>query len=223
MKLNVKDKGKSGIYCIRNNKTGKVYIGKAKSIYDRISSHNSGLNKKDLERDNEYFIRAYHKYGDSSFEYFVLEYLPLDENLIAERELYWIKTFDSTNSLKGYNLRTDSDSRMIVHEKTSKKISKRLKKEWKSGIRKDHGQKLSENWKNNPNRKIQQSKILSNIKTKYVYLLYDLNNILLETCNYEKLKELKLQNSLTTFCKKNSNIIKFKSYIIERQIIKDIV
>lgn len=39
MKINKFDLNKSGIYCIRNIINNKVYIGKSKNIYNRITQH----------------------------------------------------------------------------------------------------------------------------------------------------------------------------------------
>ena len=222
MKANKKHE-KCGIYCIRNIVNNKVYIGKSKNIYKRIHQHLYDLKNKRVENENPYLLKSWYKYGNENFEYFVLEFLEKNEKLVAERELYWMKMYDSLNKEKGYNLRSDSDSRMIVHKDTSDKISKRLKKEWAEGVRKDHSKKLSENWKKNPERNKQQAEIMSKNLTKYKYNLYNLDNIYIETCNYNRLKELSLQNCNTTFHKNKTNKINFKSYIIERLILEDIV
>jgi len=221
MKANKKH-NKCGIYCIRNIVNNKVYIGKSKNIHKRIICHKYHLKNKSKE-ENSYFIAAYHKYGDDAFEYFVLEFLEENEKLVAERELYWMKTYDSLNHEKGYNLRSDSDSKMIVHQKTSEKISKRLTKEWAEGKRQNHSQKLSDNWKTTPERNKKQSEIMSKNLTKYKYNLYTLDNIYVETCDYKRLIELSLKNCPATFFDKKTNKIKFKNYIIERLIIEDIV
>ena len=47
MELNKDHKGKCGIYCIRNIKNSKVYVGKAKDIYKRIRDHIYFLRKKE--------------------------------------------------------------------------------------------------------------------------------------------------------------------------------
>lgn len=222
MKANKNDIDKCGIYCIRNTVNNKVYIGKSKNIYNRIIQHCHKLKIKDAD-ENPFLIKSWHKYGRSSFEYFVIEYLELNEKLVAERELYWMQHFKSLDKNYGYNLRCDSDSKMIVHESTSKKISERLKKEWAEGVRSEHAKKVSKAWTSNPERMRLQSIEWSKTLTKYTYNIYTLNNILLETCNYKRLKELHLQNVIAAFYRKQTNIIKFKNLLIERIIIKDIV
>jgi group I intron endonuclease len=221
MKAN-ENHNKCGIYCIRNIVNNKVYIGKSKNIYKRIIQHLHLLKHKSKD-ENEYLINSYHKYGHDNFEYFVLEFLEENEFLVSERELYWMKIYDSLNPLKGYNLRSDSDSKMIVHQKTKEKISNRLKKEWNEGVRINHSKKLSDNWKSNPERIKKQSKIMSKNLTKYKYKLYNLEEQFIEECDFKRLNELQIQNCQATFHKKKINRIKFKNYFIERLIIEDIV
>ena len=122
MKVNKFDLNKCGIYCIRNLINNKVYIGKSYNIYNRIAGHMYNLTKKSKD-ENRHLIAAWHKYGRENFEYFVLEYLPINEELVKARELYWMEVYDSTNRDFGYNLRKDSSTKMIVHEETKQLIS----------------------------------------------------------------------------------------------------
>jgi len=222
MKANINDKNKSGIYCIINKVNNKMYIGKAIDIHSRLKQHISQLNHKSSD-ENRHLINSWHKYGRNNFDYFVLEYLMLNEELLSQRELYWQEKYNVNNRKFGYNLRLDSSTKMIVHEETRELVSKRLKKEWDSGIRKDHGKKLSDNWKLTPERNKIQSQIMTKNLTKYIYKLYDLNENFIEQCYFNKLKNLNIQNVQGEFFRKKLNKIKFKSYIIERLIIKDIV
>tara|TARA_B110000503_G_C7083799_1_gene386339 strand:+ start:327 stop:980 length:654 start_codon:yes stop_codon:yes gene_type:complete len=214
MKANLKHKI-SGIYCIKNTVTGKVYVGKAHNIHRRIIEHIYRLTKKD-KNENLYLINAWHKYGKENFEYFVVEKCS-EKVLVAKRELYWMKTFNSLNPDKGYNLRSDSDSCMIVHDLTRKRISERLKKEWALGKRLKHSIKLSENWKKTPERNKKQAKIMSDNLTKWKYLVNG------RELTYQDLVKQNLKNVMATFHKKKSNLVKFKNCVIERIIINDIV
>lgn len=203
-----------GIYCIRNTVNDKVYIGKSKNIYKRIHQHLYDF-KNQRKHENPHLLNSWNKYGKDVFEYFVLEFLEEDEELVAQRELHWMDEYQSLET--GYNLRSDSDSRMIVHAKTSKKISNRLKKEWSEGIRSEHGRKLAKNWKNNPFRIEQQSKLFSKLKTKYKYKIDG------ELHDFKYLVDNGLKNVQTTFYKKKINIVTFKGKVIERVLIEDIV
>jgi group I intron endonuclease len=79
-----------------------------------------------VKHENEHLINAWHKYGEENFDYKVLEYFEtVDEVLIKERELYWMDFYQSINRDKGYNLRRDSSTKMILHSETVEKYKKR--------------------------------------------------------------------------------------------------
>lgn len=221
MKPNKLDYKKCGIYCITNNINNKVYIGKSKNIYSRMYQHLSDLKLKRHKCENSHLLNAWLKYGKENFTYHVIEYLDLNENLVKERELYWILKYNSIDRNYGYNLRMDSSTNMIVHKETSLKISNRLKKEWKEGIRKEHGKKLSNNWKDTPERNLKQSKIMTKNLTKYSYNIFDLNNNFIENVFYKKLSELGLKGVITAIhqYKKRGiikNKVKYKGFFVEK-------
>lgn len=166
MKLNRNDLNKSGIYCIRNTVNQKVYIGKSKNIYNRIIQHIYGLNKK-LPDENRHLIAAWHKYGSDAFEYFVVEYIDIyEESIFRERELYWIDTYNSIDRLKGYNLRRDSATNMIVHEETRQLFSEKYKGEnnpnygnkWSIEQKKQLSEKIKKQFQNGRTISIEQCK-----------------------------------------------------------------
>lgn len=222
MKANKEDK-KCGIYCIKNIINNKVYVGKSKNIYKRIHQHLYDLRNNRIKNENSYLLNSWNKYGNENFEYFVLEFLELDENLVKNRELYWMNKLNSLNREFGYNLRQDSSTNMITNKETSLKISNRLKDEWSSGIREKHSEKLSKNWNENPNRKIIQSKIMKTNLTKYKYKIYTLDNKYLGIYDYSKLVEFGFKNVLSTFQRSKLDKVQFKLHLIERIKIEDIV
>jgi group I intron endonuclease len=67
----IKDSTKSGIYMILCIPSNKAYIGQAKNIYRRWTSHRWELKRG--THGNIHLQRAYDKYGPSSFSYIVLE------------------------------------------------------------------------------------------------------------------------------------------------------
>lgn len=123
MEIHSCDKGKCGIYCIKNTINGKIYIGKAKDIYNRMVAHRYNLRKKS-KNENRHLINAWYKYGEDSFIYTIIEQFDFDEQKLREREDYWIVEFDATNREKGYNLRRDSSTGCLVLEETRKLKSK---------------------------------------------------------------------------------------------------
>lgn len=204
----------SGIYKITNLINNKVYVGKTNNFYKRYYCYKSAIKRQDINKINQYFLNSINKYGSDNFEFSIIEFCNIED--LKSRELYWIKKLKSTNRVFGYNLRIDSSTKMVTHPRTSLKISNRLKKEWNDGIRSQHAKKLKNNWKNNADRKELQSELMTKILTKYYYNLYQKNGTFLKKCYYSDLKEMKLQNCIATFHKKQTNKIYFKNYIIER-------
>ena len=83
------------IYKYTNKINGKVYIGQTIDEYRRIWNHRKAC-------DDSLFHRAVRKYGFDSFEYTVLE--RVDEDLLNEREVFWIEYYKSNDRKFGYNL-----------------------------------------------------------------------------------------------------------------------
>lgn len=87
-----------GIYRILNLVNGKMYIGQSIDVKARIRSHKSKLNKN--IHINTRLNHDWNKYGKENFKFELIEKcLKVDLN---EREIYWIKFYDSCDS--GYNL-----------------------------------------------------------------------------------------------------------------------
>jgi len=107
---------KCGIYKIRNAINNKVYIGSSIIIEKRWSIHTKQLNKK--IHKNPHLQSAWNKYGQSSFEFSVIE--ECIEGTLLVREDIWINYYDSTNPLKGYNLCTAE--RHLPSEGTKQKM-----------------------------------------------------------------------------------------------------
>lgn len=98
---------KSGVYKITNTLDGKVYVGSSKRLSSRLSLHKRQLalgvhHSKKLQR-------AWDKYGPSSFEFSVIEYVELVDSLIA-REQHWIDVLQAASKDGGYNIRHIADS-----------------------------------------------------------------------------------------------------------------
>lgn len=118
-----RDLKRCGIYCVINKVNNKRYIGKSVNIYERIRAHINLLNKKS-KNENAHFINSWWKYGRDNFEYIVLEDCLKDDDILKERELYWIEHYNSTNRDVGYNFRKDSITGIIISEETRLKLSK---------------------------------------------------------------------------------------------------
>jgi group I intron endonuclease len=79
------------IYLITNNINGKIYIGK--SINSTEDYYGSGIS----------INRAINKYGKKNFTKKILEKCD-NINDLNEKEIFWIKYYDSTNRDIGYNI-----------------------------------------------------------------------------------------------------------------------
>ncbi len=112
-----------GIYKIQNKVNGKVYIGSSKNIEWRWNNHISSLDAHS-PKCNRILQIAWDKYGEDNFIFEIVEECP--EELLIERESYWIKFYDSKNKEKGYNIR-NPEIHEPLHQETKKRISESLK------------------------------------------------------------------------------------------------
>lgn len=209
---------KPGIYVIRNLINQKVYVGKSKNIYKRLHQHLTDIKIENRRKnENRYLLNSVLKHGIENFDYYVIEYTLNDDNILSERELHWMKQLESLKREKGYNLRWDSETKCYCSDETKKKISERVKNEFKTGIRtvEKVSEQMKEVWKDNDERKENQSNLLSKLKTKYKYQLYK-DDEFIEECDYKRLKELGLSTVLSNFHRKKSNEVICKGYKIIR-------
>lgn len=85
----------TGIYKITNLVNNKIYIGQSICIEKRWEDHKFYSSKAHTALQ-----AAFKKYGISNFSFEVIEECP--KEMLDEREIYWIKFYDSYNN--GYNL-----------------------------------------------------------------------------------------------------------------------
>lgn len=106
------------IYKATNKMNGKIYIGQTmKSIKERRLDHLRSRSTKKY-----YFHNALSKYGYKNFIWEEIDFANNREEL-NEKEIFWIKYFDSTDKDFGYNC-TKGGRVPIFNEETRKKISK---------------------------------------------------------------------------------------------------
>ena len=90
----------SGIYIIRNKQNNKIYIGSAFDIHHRLYNHIYLLRKN--EHHNKYLQNSWNKYGESNFEFGILEVCSKDD--LIEREQIWLDYYQSYKKHIGYNI-----------------------------------------------------------------------------------------------------------------------
>jgi group I intron endonuclease len=90
------------IYKATNKKNNKIYIGQTINTLNYRKQQHFREAKCD-KRQNTYFHNALIKYGFDNFIFEIIEEI-YDIDILNDREIYWIKYYDSTNKNKGYNL-----------------------------------------------------------------------------------------------------------------------
>lgn len=89
-----------GIYKIENKINNKVYIGKSKNIMQRWSTHEQSL--EDGSHHSKTLQEDYNNMGGMScLNFSIIEIC--DSKLLSEKETFYIKKFNSSNSEFGYN------------------------------------------------------------------------------------------------------------------------
>lgn len=88
-----------GIYKITNTINNKCYIGQSLNVEERWKEHI--CEGKILRRKTKFYL-ALNKYGADAFKFEVLEECSLDQEILDERERYWIEYYNSYKN--GYNM-----------------------------------------------------------------------------------------------------------------------
>lgn len=93
-----------GIYCIVCTATDTTYIGSTCASFEkRWKKHKQRL--RNGYHENSYLQNSWNKYGESNFEFLVLEKLnSKPDNYIIDRELHWINYFYPMGKAKCFNL-----------------------------------------------------------------------------------------------------------------------
>lgn len=102
----------SGIYCIINSITGKIYIGSSKNISQRIRGHLKDL--KANKHRNLHLQNSYNLYGSNSFYFCCVETCCND--ILIEKEQFWMNKSQCYDRKFGYNIIPKSDRREFSDE-----------------------------------------------------------------------------------------------------------
>lgn len=118
----------SGVYCIEHKGTSRKYIGSSINVQFRITQH--FLDLRCGRHANRYLQRAFDKYGEDDFFWYLLE--QADENVLLEIEQKWIDEKCACDRKKGFNLALDALSPMKGRkhsEETKRMISEKYRGE----------------------------------------------------------------------------------------------
>lgn len=98
------DSGTCGIYKITRKDTGQAYIGLSENIERRWDEH---IHSPKLKYS--YIDRAIRKHGVNKFHLEIVEELPNNRALLAERERYWIAYYNTYKDGSQFNLTPGGD------------------------------------------------------------------------------------------------------------------
>lgn len=115
-----------GIYGFRCTESGKWYVGQSINVLVRKRDHLIDLRRG--RHPNSHMQSAFDKYGESSFEFHVLEETP--EDMLDARECSWIEYLRSTDRDFGYNLDTGGHFKKHHSLETRAKMSA-----WQTGLK----------------------------------------------------------------------------------------
>ena len=173
---------KAGIYRFVNTVTGDCYIGSSSDLNRRRLQHLNSLRKN--KHHSYRFQEAWNDYGETQFDYEVLEELEITENLkdqLFDREQYWINIIEPE-----YNILPAAGSTLGYHhtEETKRKIS-----ETTTGVKKsvEHSRHISEGQKGKiltEEHKKKLSQAAKNRKSMSHYSIISIDGVI-----YNSLKE----------------------------------
>lgn len=173
-----------GIYLVKNKQNGKVYVGSAVNMCVRNSSHVTKLNKGG--HINAHLQNAWNKYGESEFEWSVLEDVEYTEDKtemkrrLLDREQYWIDKLNPE-----YNILRTAGSLLGFHhsEETKAQISAHTK-----GVKKseEHAKHIREGQKGRPCRPGEYERLVTTL-AKYRHVAH-ITPIIVDGQEFESLK-----------------------------------
>lgn len=177
-----------GIYCIKNIKNNKIYIGQTNDIDIRWKNHINMLKRN--AHTNIHLQNAWNKYGENSFEFSVIYEATEDDNLNS-LEKYYIKLYNANDENYGYNL-TDGGEGYKLSEEVKNKMSINGRGK-NSNLTEEQVAEIKIMMANGIDRKTiaekfsVSRKVLTNISTgkNFYYVLPELNEII---HNYKKRK-----------------------------------
>lgn len=125
------------IYKITNLINNKIYIGQVynKTIADRFKRHIKEANSL----SKSVIDRAIYKYGPENFIYCEIDKCNTTKKDLNEKEIYWIKYYNSTNKNIGYNLTRGGDGGNTYEFKTPEEMNSIKNKISKANFGKNNG------------------------------------------------------------------------------------
>ena len=129
MCLDTHKNGKPCIYMIKNTINNKAYIGSAVGHYRRKGQHLYLL--RNNKHFNSHLQSSWNKYGETNFEFKVLEFVKNKEEL-SDREEFYITKFKSNNNERGFNFRTYCKTNLGVKRSLKSRLKQSVSKKGKT-------------------------------------------------------------------------------------------
>lgn len=133
-KIKKENTKKIGIYGIFNTSNDKIYIGSTRDSFRRRYKHHL-LRLKRKCHGNQHLQNAFNKYGEDSFEFFILEIINLNTNFkeglnrhLINREIFYVNKYKSLDRNFGYN-KTIPEIGIFKHSKETRKKMSNIAKE----------------------------------------------------------------------------------------------
>jgi group I intron endonuclease len=100
-----------GVYCIKNTRTGRCYIGSSLCIEKRIEDHFKALKK------GRHYNRKLQKAFNRDKRYFMWEVLKGSEAYIDRDKLYEMEQYYIDTTVKLFNILLDAKAHLIKNKK----------------------------------------------------------------------------------------------------------
>lgn len=202
-----------GIYAIENIYNSKKYVGKSNNVFQRSVVYRNDWKTQRYKQTNRYLQNAIAKYGRDAFKFYALEYA--DVSAIADLELKWMLELQTIDRAKGYNLRLDSSSLIVIPEETKRRISEQAKLQWANPEKRlTITEGLRNGWKNE-RRKAEHKERCRKSFQRNVYMIFEPNGNVVQA-DRQLLKDMKLISVEAQFSIKKSNVVMHKGVWIVR-------
>lgn len=224
MKNSKQNLEKVGIYKITNLINGKMYIGYTnKSFRARCKDHFDKL-RSNNHKEYRHLQDAYNKYGVENFKFSIIEICNnMTEDLIVDRETYWINKLESYDRLKGYNINRYPKAAPSKTLESRQKISESIRENYRTGKMKPNNtvfKKGSEPWnKGKKYKSTDHLRVPKTVTDKTVERIENYKekyrcgapNILVYDFNHVYINEWRSSKDLEEFTYTNENNLPIKS------------
>ena len=122
----------SGIYLIRNTKTGFIYIGSSQNIEKRFNQHKSNLARR--KHDNRHLQNSVNKHGIENFTFSIIYKVQCDDSTLREYEKLFML---SENPKEMYNMMCPLAFKCL--SVNHKEFIERRVKTWKETVARNGG------------------------------------------------------------------------------------